>query len=260
MLVHLALAIPSWLLAVPLLLFLGLLLLAGLVKLSFKLNTKPTFVDLPDDAPLPESLSSAIAAWEPELLRLGYARKNLLASDDMQPNSSMVCRMYVSQSEQNAAMIAALETRAKHAGGEHVIANTYVEFSGDLVDGTSVMAGNGKEAGFGPRGPDRVMLVLPGADVKTLHAIYRKAIAMRGPLKPMDAGLTMKQLVEKSVTKFVNRCVGHGYLRPPGADGIARMTWKGALIGTVTNIPPMLQLWRWLGTREAKALAAQVVT
>lgn len=260
MLLYLASTIPGWLVAVPFLVVVGLLLMTALVKASFKMNTRPTFIELPDDAPLPESLRAAIEKWEPGLLRLGYAKKNLLASDDMQPNSSMLCRMYVSHQEQTGAMITTLETRAKHAAGEHVIANTYVEFSGELADGMSVTAGNGKEAGFGPRTKDRVMLVLPGADVMTVHAIYRKAISMRGAMKPLEAGLTMEQMVEKSVSKFVNRCVTHGYLRSPDANGIARMTWKGALIGTVTNLPPMLQLWRWLGTREAKALAAQVVT
>jgi hypothetical protein len=257
---HLAMTVSGWLVAVPLLLVFGLLLLVGTVKLSFKMNTKPTFVEIPDDAPIPESLASAIAAWEPHLTQLGYVRMNLLASDDMQPNSSLVCRMYVSQSDKSAAMIASLETRAKHAAGEHVIANTYVEFSGNLMDGTNVTAGNSKEVGFGPRTSDRVMLVLPRAHVKTVHAIYSKAIAMRGPMKPIEAGATMKQLVEASVSRFINRCIKHGYLLPPRADGIARMTWKGALIGTITNIPPMLQVWRWLGTREAKALAAQVAT
>lgn len=258
MMLPLAMTISGWLVAAPLLLAFGLLLLAGMVKSTFKINTKPTFVELPEDTPLPEPLRAAINAWDPELQRLGYVRKNLLACDDLQPSSSMVCRMYMSQSEPSAVMIASLETRAKTQAGEHIIANTYVEFSGDLIDGTSVTAGNGKEAGFGPRTSDRVMLVLPRADVKTVHAIYRKAITMRGPMKPHDAGLTIKQLVERSVTRYVDRCVKHGYLVAPREDGMARMTWKGAIIGTVTNIPPMLQLWRWLGTREAKALAAQV--
>jgi hypothetical protein len=258
MMLPLAMAISGWFLAVPLLLGFGLLLVAGIVKSSFKINTKPTFIELPDDTPLPEPLRAAIEAWDPELQRLGYTRKNLLACDDMQPNSSMVLRFYLSQSEPSAAMIASIEARAKHAAGEHIIANTFVEFSGDLVDGTCVTAGNAKEVGFGPRGPDRVMLVLPKADVKTVHAIYCKAIAMRGPLKPLEPGLTINQYAERSVMRFVNRCVKHGYLQAPGEHGVARITWKGAIIGTVTNIPPMLQLWRWLGLREARALAAQV--
>jgi hypothetical protein len=253
----LALTIPSWLIAALVVVVGGHLLLIVLLKASFKTNAKPTFTRLPDDAPMPPALARALADWEGQMLQLGYTREAVVASDDMQPNSSMLAVTYAHRKEQTLAMIVSLESRAKTQAGETVIANTYAEFSTDMANGTSVMTGNSKEVGFGPRTPDKIPLVLPGVDVLTLHRVHVRATSLQGPAKPHDWSMTMPQVCQRAIERFIQRGVRHGYLTPPH-DGHSRLTWKGACIGLFTNIPPGKQIWRATGLRPGKAMLAQV--
>jgi hypothetical protein len=253
----LALTIPGWVIFALALVATGLLVLIVILKASFRTNAKPTFTQLPEDAPMPPALAQALQSWQGQLLQLGYTREGLIASDDVQPNSSMVLALFAHRKEQTMAMIASLENRVNTQTGERVIAQTYAEFSTEMASGASILTGNGNEIAFGPRTPDKITLVIPGVDVLTLHRVHLRAVSLHGPIKPHDWSLTMPQLCQLAIDRFIERGVRHGYLTPP-RDGHARLTWKGAVIGLFTNIPPGKQLWRSSGLRPGKELLAQV--
>jgi hypothetical protein len=253
----LAVAVPNWFIVALIVAAALSLLLVWFVRANFKINPVPCIVDLEDCVPGPDALQAALNVWESDITRLGYQRLGSVAVTDQVPGTSIVCVVYVHERELTHAWVSVIESCVKTQSGEKLITKKYLEFATELKDGTSVLTNNGIDVLLLPNGRDRTVHVVPELDAVSLHRVHRKVLSTREHPAPLRPEHTVPQMIEESSTKFIERGLRYGYMRRCG-DGLVRFTWKGAIIGTLTNVPPMLQVWRWWGYRPGRALAKQV--
>lgn len=228
-------------------------LVVGL-RSSISFNPDPAFADIPESSSLSPALEKAITKYEDGLKSLKYTRVGIIASDDIISNGTFVGVLYENTPEATAVMITVNESRAKKPdGSEIVIENAYVEFWTEFADESSVMTNDSKDVPFGARVSSRATYCLKNAELRTLHRVHSFVLSTRGKrLQRVGNGWSLAE-AKGAVQKFHSRNVKHGYLRPC-SDGKYRMTWKGAVIGLITNIPPFKGIWRWWYTKEAREI------
>ncbi len=235
----------------------ALVAVAG-VKRSFWTNSNPVVVGVDPDDPIPPMLDRAVDAHAPSLERLGFLRAGALACVETAGRFQLVAVAFANAKERSAALVAHVGQFEHSAGrGAIVFEKTYIEFSTALADGSVLATNNHTDYPFGPREASYKVLVLPRRDPDTLWRVHRGALAERGPREPLlQEDWWITEMVH-SLSRFNLRCVRHGYLHA-ARDGRHRLTWKGAVMATLTGITPLKQAWTWWNGREARAILSRV--
>ncbi len=170
-----------------------------------------------------------------------------------------VTRMYANRRENDGALAAMLFAETPQ---RIVQKQKHLEFSTDFEGGRSVDTGNSREPSFDVEDGNRFSVRAPdlkrGADLYTLHraAMKRHGSARKQPLPPGERWYV--GALEDSMRRYVARLERAGLVRQ-AADKTVRLTWKGAVIGAWTNLPPTLWIRRWRVGRSAEELRRQAM-
>lgn len=225
------------------------------VKATMKFNPRPLIQEVdPAVQPIPEEVRSYCFGVHEQFTRLGFEAAPLLRIDGMMSDMHTYVAMYLRQSDGQQAMAAVNFATAQ---GKVKAKRGYVEFATDFRNGGSVMTNDSTEVAFGPRTHDVVVVKAPWVrSVAKLLELHKEACRRHGvgDTKRDTAPGWPERAILDSLDQFVSRCVAHGYLEA-NADGTYGVTWKGALIGTYTNLPP----GSWVAKRRGYAAARELM-
>jgi len=224
------------------------------IKAMLSFSARPTISALmPGDRRLTPTVTEHFERTDAALVPLGFEPGDPFVFS-IAPSTFCVARMYANRRESDAALAAAVFAEVK---GREVEKQKHVEFSTVFADGLTIDTGNSREAPFDVDDGTRLAFQAPGvmgaADLYALHraAARREGRGRKGPLPPGPSW--HERALRDSVERYYARMERGGMLRPE-EDGVMRLTWKGAVVGAWTNIPPALWVRRWRAARTADEL------
>jgi hypothetical protein len=212
----------------------------------------------PEDPSLPAEVAGYFHNVSESLHPLGFDVATGLAVPSATPQVKLVVLVFANRKEKIFSYTAAFFV------GKHLKA-TELLFSTRWTDGTVVMTQNCPTLGvFGPR-PGFVKHSLPMVtDAARLYRIHLALEERHGGDGPRvlrldeecqgDAAAYLARTMIEEVQNEVEN--GNYYLSE--AEGVYRMTWKGAFLMTWKQLPPFINVRMWQRMSKARRVLAEV--
>ncbi len=221
-----------------------------LVGATMRFGVNPKLEEVnPATASVPARVAAHLRESAAALGAAGFEMGPILRIEGISTGAWMYAAM-ARRTDGDLAMAAAVMRRVK---GVDTPGTMYVEFAADFADGTGVCTNNSREPPLGPRSDRVICLRFPRVkDVGRLLEVHREGVRRfgRGSRKPGPRGDWWTPALLESLRKFADHMVASGWFAR-GADGGYRMTLKGAVLGTWSNLPPWLWVRRGaMGHRE----------
>ncbi len=225
-----------------------------MVKATMKFNPRPRLRQIdPAREQIPSEVRSYGFDIHEQFTRLGFDPGPLVKIEGIVPNVHCYAAMYSRRSDGQQAMAAVNFAQVQ---GKTNAKPGYVEFSSDFKGGVAVMTNNSNDVPFGPKTADAIVVKAPWArSVAQLLDLHKEACRRHGvgEMKRDTGEQWAERAIFDSMDKFVSRGVAHGFMCA-GAGGVYVLTWKGAVIGAITNLWPGSWIVRQRANRAAKEL------
>ena len=222
-------------------------------------DAEPVFETVDHDDPrLPEKARAFFGDVAADIEALGFTPTAFVINREVAPNTTG----YIALFDNHAAMDAAAAMFIVSVTGTAAppILNYNVDFATDFADGGELVTGNASAPGGLPtRRSKQVHRVPRMADLATLYRLHQSLVLQRGglakkPLPPKNQAVAAFREAVVSELRWHAEC---GRLRLDPAKARYHFTWRGGYMAVWGQLPPILQVCRWLLRRRARALLRQ---
>lgn len=212
------------------------------VKASMKLRLRPELRDYGENDPLlPPQAREWFAEIDPQMRALGFEPSPAVHMRIV-PNVVGIVRVYVNRPERDYALAAVNFAEMQGASKEKL---RYFEFATNYPGDKSVGVSTSNEPPFDVEDGNRYFAQFQqtrtAAELYTLHKAAIKRHGFGAKATPLAGADWHHRSILESLDRYVRRMERAGRLQRDEL-GNAVMTWKGAFIGTYSNLPPLKQL------------------
>lgn len=232
---------------------LAVYLLAPLLTRKLWMAADPVFEQAdPQDPRFPERVRAFFVETARDLEPLGYMPAAYLLNPDSTPNTTCYIALFENRAAGDAAAAMALLSTPTSA-----VQNYAVEFSCEFANGDSLDTNNNFE-------PEGLALLhwmhihrLPAmADLARIHRVHRALVARHDGIarKPLPPPGGWSESLREAVQRQLRGYADSGWMRLDSQSRRFHYTLKGAMLATWRQMPPIIQLRRWLLKRRARRL------
>lgn len=234
-------------------------LLAPLLSRSLWLSADPVFAEAdPEDPRFPERVRAFFVETARDLEPLGYMPAAYLFIRDSAPNTTVYIALFENRAGGDAAAAMSVHSQATST---NTVQNYSVEFTCEFANGDALNTNNNIE-------PEGLALLhwlhihrLPAmADLAQMHQVHQALISRHGGIarKPLPPPGGWAERIRENVLRQLRGCADSGWLRLDPESRRFRFTLKGGTLATWGQLPPIIQLRRWLLKRRARRLLREL--
>ena len=207
-------------------------------------------------AEIPERAAAYFGKINESMQSLGFDHAKDLHIPDFADGQSWYLRIFLHSHYQDSAVAIDMMQDMPRGSGLH---KQFIEFNSSFSDQSELSLSNNDMLRQPGTCPNRVVIALPGFhDIARMYRLHGelKLFYGNGDTSILPARENLLSELQDSIEREMHCAERAGYMWLDTRNGRCRPTWKGAILMSWLQMPPLRQLRAWWTQRKARRILA----